>query len=380
MDIISIYAITAGSVFVALFLISILLYLYQLVKSLEVYISYYLIFLFFLRRYCFVGPWTCGAVLIYFLYTGVNLFCLYFSVSLLTELADRLGTLAMVNIVTSYMVGHVSFYLDILSISHHTCLQIYQATAWIRGFLLAQTSNLFTLIWDSQSLYYYTFTIISLKCSFKPIRSLHIFFYIQYSNAFGDLVIMGISISIHGHLVVLQCLGGARYSNSALAWVFSRIIKACPCGSIGIYFISVVLMASSFSIAATIPYLKKLVYSYNTLASRIRRLHLVWEVETLDIAIVVQATLNSLLKDNVLKKYYILTISIYIKSGQIIGNVMKFGNYNQAVIYNSYADYNQILQAEISRELIKRLLNANKEKEELVVMGKCRLRELIYVY
>lgn len=44
---------------------------------------------------------------------------------------------------------------------------------------------------------------------------------------------------------------------------------------------SVVLVASGFSIAAAIPYLKKLVYSYNTSASRTRRVHLVWEVETL---------------------------------------------------------------------------------------------------
>jgi NAD(P)H-flavin reductase len=44
---------------------------------------------------------------------------------------------------------------------------------------------------------------------------------------------------------------------------------------------SVVLVASGFGIAAAISYLKKLVYSYNTSASRTRRVHLVWEVETL---------------------------------------------------------------------------------------------------
>lgn len=44
---------------------------------------------------------------------------------------------------------------------------------------------------------------------------------------------------------------------------------------------SVVFVASGFGIAAAIPYLKKLVYSYNTSASRTRRVHLVWEVKTL---------------------------------------------------------------------------------------------------
>ena len=44
---------------------------------------------------------------------------------------------------------------------------------------------------------------------------------------------------------------------------------------------SVVLVANGFGIAAAIPYLRKLVYSYNTSASQTRRVHLVWEVETL---------------------------------------------------------------------------------------------------
>jgi hypothetical protein len=44
---------------------------------------------------------------------------------------------------------------------------------------------------------------------------------------------------------------------------------------------SIVLMANNFGIAAAIPYLKKFVYSYNTLVSQTRRVHLVWEVDTL---------------------------------------------------------------------------------------------------
>ncbi|QGA22334.1 hypothetical protein EYB26_010050 [Talaromyces marneffei] len=142
---------------------------------------------------------------------------------------------------------------------------------------------------------------------------------------------------------------------------------------------SVVLVASGFGIAAAIPYLKKLVYSYNTSASRTRRVHLVWEVETLDIAIAVQATLNSLLEDDILKKRYILTISIYVKSGQIIGDVMKFGNHDRAVVYNRRADYDQILQAEISGELIERLPNTQEEKGESLVMvaASCQVRDQI---
>jgi hypothetical protein len=71
-----------------------------------------------------------------------------------------------------------------------------------------------------------------------------------------------------------------------------------------------------------------------------------------------------------------LTISIYVKSGQIIGDVMKFGNHNRAVVYNGLADYDQILQAEMSGELIERLLNANEEKGESLVIGMRHPREM----
>ncbi|EED17323.1 hypothetical protein TSTA_111590 [Talaromyces stipitatus ATCC 10500] len=92
-----------------------------------------------------------------------------------------------------------------------------------------------------------------------------------------------------------------------------------------------------------------------------------------DIAIAVQETLNSLLKDDILKKSYILTISIYVKSGQIIGDVIKFGNHDRTVVYNRRADYDQILQAEMSGELIERLPNTQEEKGESLVMGMCYL-------
>jgi hypothetical protein len=132
-----------------------------------VYISCYLIFLFFLCRYHFVGLWICGAVLIHLLYTEVNLFCLCFGVFLLIEFADRLGTLAVVNMVAPFMAGNLSVYSDILSIPQRTCLQIHRATAWMasgllalhiilistiqKNFPLGQMSNLFALIvsWPS---------------------------------------------------------------------------------------------------------------------------------------------------------------------------------------------------------------------------------------
>lgn len=44
---------------------------------------------------------------------------------------------------------------------------------------------------------------------------------------------------------------------------------------------TVVAVASNAGIAGVVPYLKQLLYSYNTMTGQLRRLHLVWEVETL---------------------------------------------------------------------------------------------------
>jgi uncharacterized LabA/DUF88 family protein len=64
-----------------------------------------------------------------------------------------------------------------------------------------------------------------------------------------------------------------------------------------------------------------------------------------------------------------------MRSGQIIGNMMKFRNHNQAVVYNRHANYNQILHAELSRKLIERLPNAQEENGESLVIGMRHLRE-----
>lgn len=44
---------------------------------------------------------------------------------------------------------------------------------------------------------------------------------------------------------------------------------------------TVLLVASGFGIAASIPYLKKMIHGYNTCTSHVRRLHLVWQVENI---------------------------------------------------------------------------------------------------
>lgn len=43
---------------------------------------------------------------------------------------------------------------------------------------------------------------------------------------------------------------------------------------------SILLVATGLGIAAVIPYIRKSIYSYNTCTSQIRRIHLVWQIES----------------------------------------------------------------------------------------------------
>lgn len=44
---------------------------------------------------------------------------------------------------------------------------------------------------------------------------------------------------------------------------------------------TVLLVTSGFGIAASVPYLKKMIHGYNTCTSHVRRLHLLWQIESI---------------------------------------------------------------------------------------------------
>lgn len=68
---------------------------------------------------------------------------------------------------------------------------------------------------------------------------------------------------------------------------------------------TILVLASGSGIAAVIPYLKKTIYGYNTCTSQARRLHLVWQVESIDKMTPALAMLNNLLKDDIMDDGYV---------------------------------------------------------------------------
>ncbi|PIG79041.1 hypothetical protein AARAC_011844 [Aspergillus arachidicola] len=111
---------------------------------------------------------------------------------------------------------------------------------------------------------------------------------------------------------------------------------------------SVLVVASGFGIAGVIAYLKQLLYGYNTSSVRARRLHLVWQVPTLDIATAAQPLLTSLLADDVLDDGYILELSFYVESKTLVESGTPFGEHQRVVIYNGMPEYDALVSAEVS--------------------------------
>lgn len=68
---------------------------------------------------------------------------------------------------------------------------------------------------------------------------------------------------------------------------------------------SILVLASGSGIAVAIPYLKKMIYGYNTCTSQVRWLHLVWQVESVDKMTPALALINNLLKDDIMDDGYV---------------------------------------------------------------------------
>ncbi|KAL4936467.1 hypothetical protein BDV06DRAFT_233358 [Aspergillus oleicola] len=145
---------------------------------------------------------------------------------------------------------------------------------------------------------------------------------------------------------------------------------------------SVIVIASRFGIAAAVPYLKKMIYGYNTGTSQVRRLQLVWQVESIDEMTPALALLNNLLKDDTMGEGYILHISIYVKDG-FDQNKLLFGEHQRVYICQDTPDYSSIISLKAFGNHIERLPNPwDEEGRTLVIVSatddvRDQLREVV---
>lgn len=163
MDIISIYAIAAGGIFVSPILLRVVPYLIRLTNAISILIPKHLTYAYLLNRHRHFGPWTPASVLLHFTYVAVNIFCISFQVPSAAGAGRRAGTLSLVNMAFLFMTTYLGFLADVFGVSLHTRRRIHRTTGWMAGalptvhiviativqqanFSLHKSDNLFALI------------------------------------------------------------------------------------------------------------------------------------------------------------------------------------------------------------------------------------------
>lgn len=127
MDVTQIYAIAAGGVFILFIIANCLHYIKWLVKHIAFFTSRYLTYCYLVRRHRFLGPWTRAGILVQVIYIAINVFCLTFQVSKLSQVSLRAGTLSLINMIPLFAGSHLSFLADVLGVSLATYRRIHRS-------------------------------------------------------------------------------------------------------------------------------------------------------------------------------------------------------------------------------------------------------------
>jgi hypothetical protein len=163
MEIPAFYAIAAGGIFLALFLIQTRHALIHWTESVSVLLSRHLTLPVLVRRHRIFGPWTRAGALLHVSYVAINIVLVFFRTESLVDSGRRAGEMALINMIFPLSAAHLSFLADLLGISWHTCRKIHRATGWLVvamlsfhiiaelqsqtfSFPLTETRNLLTMI------------------------------------------------------------------------------------------------------------------------------------------------------------------------------------------------------------------------------------------
>lgn len=136
MDIVAIYAIAAGGIFVLFFFVQTLSSVTSWADFFRIFASRHLTLPFIVRRHRLCGPWTRAGVLLHLTYMAVNLLLLFFKINSLAGAGRRAGELALVNLVFPLSAIHLSYLADLLGITWKSCRKIHRATGWMAVSLL----------------------------------------------------------------------------------------------------------------------------------------------------------------------------------------------------------------------------------------------------
>jgi hypothetical protein len=117
MDILTIYAITVGSIFTSLVIFRALKVFTPWSNTINVFISRYLTYPYVLGRHSILGPWTRAGVSLHLIYLAINLLLLFFNHISMAAAGRRAGTLSLLNMIFLLASWHLSNLADIFGIS-----------------------------------------------------------------------------------------------------------------------------------------------------------------------------------------------------------------------------------------------------------------------
>ncbi|KAJ5365191.1 hypothetical protein N7517_008077 [Penicillium concentricum] len=121
MEVSAIYAIAAGGIFLALFLIQIRCVLVDWTGSFFVLLSRHLTLPVLVRRHRILGPWTRAGILVHVSYIAVNIALVFLRTESLVDSGRRAGELALINMIFPLSTAHLGFLAGLLGITWRTC-------------------------------------------------------------------------------------------------------------------------------------------------------------------------------------------------------------------------------------------------------------------
>lgn len=146
MDIPSIYALAAGGLCMALFLIQTRSKLIHWTESFSVLLRRHLTLPVIIRRHRICGPWTRGGALVHISYVTINAALVFIRTDSLVGAGRRASKLALINMMFPLSAAHLSYIAGLLGVTWRTCCKIHRATGW-----MAATMILFHILSEFQS-------------------------------------------------------------------------------------------------------------------------------------------------------------------------------------------------------------------------------------
>lgn len=122
MDLSTLYALVAGSIFVLLWLVQVISKSIRFLSVTVQILRRHIVYPHLIRRYTITGPLTRSRFSLVMVVVGVNAFFCVFRASTTAEIGVRTGDMALVNLIPLYLGIHHSFVADLLGLR----LQFYQ--------------------------------------------------------------------------------------------------------------------------------------------------------------------------------------------------------------------------------------------------------------